>query len=213
VSGVARPWLILAVLTLLTGLPGCLSDSKVRVASVDGTVVDAPVLPVAAYLTPDGNTAEVYLTDLAPEQLDPGTDLSRVSGRIVQLRLFLSPKAGHTPIESTACSTAVRHIVLADGAVGVYAGGGFLLPDEKPGGRELSGQVTDATLRLVAQAGGFADKLGPAVLSGSFSAPRNEALARKLAARVQDILTVVQPAGPKPPTAEGPGGNGGASPP
>jgi hypothetical protein len=75
----------------------------------------------------------------------------------------------------------------------VYAGGGFLLPDDAPGEREFSGRVSDATVRLVARAGGFADKLGPAVLSGTFSAPRNEALARKLAARVQDILSVVEP--------------------
>jgi hypothetical protein len=187
-------------------LGGCIADSRVKVMSVDSTVLDAPVLPTAAYLTPDGNTAEVYLTDLAAESLDPGSDLSRVSGRIVQLRLFLSPKAGKTPIEETACSTAVRHIVLANGAIGVYAGGGFLLPDERPGGRELSGRVSDATLRLAAQSGGFADKLGPAVLSGSFSAPRNEALARKLAARVQDILSVVEP-------VQGVSGNAGASPP
>jgi hypothetical protein len=191
---VSRPGFILAfVVGAVLALPGCIADSHVKVASVNSPVVDAPLLPVAAYLTPDGNTAEVYLTDLDPDKLDPGTDLSRVSGRIVQLRLFLSPKAGSTPIASTACSTAVRHIVLADGAIGVYAGGGFLLPDGRPGGREFSGRISDATLKLVARSGGFADRLGPAVLSGTFAATRNEALARKLAARVQDILSVAEP--------------------
>jgi hypothetical protein len=196
---------IAPVLALVAG--GCISDSRVKVASVNSDAVDAPTLPTAAYLTPDRNTAEVYLTDVEPGSLDPGTDLGRISGRIVQIRMFLSPKAGSTPIEPTACSIAIRHIVLANGAIGVYAGGGFLLPDENPGGSEFSGRISDATLKLVGQAGGFTDKLGPAVLSGTFAAHRNEALARKLAARVQDILSVVEaPVGAPP----GAGGNTGA---
>jgi hypothetical protein len=177
-------------------LTGCAGDSQIRVAAVRSDAVDAPRLPTTAYLTADGASAEVYLTDLDPRDLDPGTDLARVSGRIIQFKMFLAPKAGSTPIESSACSVTVRHIVLAGGAIGVYSGGGFLLPRGSAGEAEFSGSVREATLRLTGQRGPFVDRLGPAILTGSFSAPRNEALARRMAARVQDILSVVEPAEP-----------------
>jgi hypothetical protein len=162
--------------------------------------MDAPILPVSAYWASDPNTADIYLTDLQPSELDRGTDLSNIAGRIVHIHMFITPSAGSTPIGAQSCSMTVRHIVLANGAIGVYAGGGFFLPKENPGAPSLNGTVSGATLRLTGQTPTFADRLGPAVMEGRIDAPRDPALAKRIGARVDDVLAVV-----KKPSAEKPG--------
>jgi hypothetical protein len=169
-------------------LGGCAVQTGVEVRSVQQSAMDAPVMRTAAYTSSDRNTAEVYLTDLDRSQLQPGADLSGISGRIVQIRMFLEPLAGSTPIEASACSVIVRHIVLADGQVGIYGGGGFLNPDRRAGRSRFSGHVRGATLRLTAQTEGFNDALGAATLDARFSARRDEELAALIAARVDDLL-------------------------
>lgn len=156
--------------------------------------MDAPTLPTAVYLAKDPNTADIYLTDLDETALDRGTSLSGVSGRIVHLHLFLSPRPGSTPIESSACSVVIRHIVLAGEAIGVYGGGGFLMPRGRLGDREYGGTIRDATLRLTDQAGSFVDRLGPSTMEARFVARRDEALARRIGARVEDVLAVTRAA-------------------
>jgi hypothetical protein len=185
----------LRLVLLLAGvlLVGCAGDSTVSVRSVAEPVVDAPRLPTAVYSTSDRNTADIYLTDLPMTALDPGTPLDGISGRIVHVHVFIVPRAGHTPIESSACSITLRHIVLAEGEVGIYSGGGFFLPSGRVGRRELSGRVKDATLRLTARTDGFADRLGAAVLSATIKAERNESLAKRIGARVDDVLHRSQP--------------------
>jgi hypothetical protein len=63
-----------------------------------------------------------------------------------------------------------------------------MLPRSAIGGGELSGRVKDATLRLTARTQGFADRLGPASLDATVSALRDEGMARRIGARVQDVL-------------------------
>lgn len=176
---------IVSIFILYSG--GCATDSSVQVRSQDSAVMDAPALPLAVYASPDSTTADIYLTDLTAEQLDPATDLSELSGRIVSLHLFVVPLAGTTPLDSTACSIAVRHIVLAKGNIGVYSGGGFLNPS-RAGGTDLAGHVQGATLRLTGKTSGFVDKLGPATLDATFKASREEGLARRIKVRVEEIL-------------------------
>lgn len=170
------------------GIGGCATKTAVEVRSIQQSAVDAPTLRVAAYRSTDRNTAEVYLTDLDPAALKAGADLGGLSGRIVQIRMFLEPRAGSTPIEVAACSAIVRHIVFADGEVGIYGGGGFMNPDRRAGRSRFSGTVRGATLRLTGKTPGFNDALGPATLDTSFSARRDEELASLIAARVDDAL-------------------------
>jgi hypothetical protein len=177
----------------LCGLPGCSTDSAIEVRSVETPAVDRPILPTCAYWASDNNTADIFLTDLDPAELDRGTDLSKVSGRITQIHVFIAPLAGSTPIASSACSTTVRHIVLAEGAIGVYSGGGFFLPKERLGATELAGSISGVTLRLSGRTPTFADRLGPCELRGKIVAPRDEALAKRIGARVDDVLLVVRP--------------------
>jgi hypothetical protein len=149
--------------------------------------VDAPRLPLAVYSSPDSTTADIFLTDLTEDELDPTSDLSGLSGRIVSLHLFVVPLPGTTPLDPTACSVTVRHIVLAKGNFGVYSGGGFLNPS-RAGGQDLAGHIQGATLRLTGKTPGFADKLGPATLDATFTASREEGLARRIKVRVEEIL-------------------------
>jgi len=175
-------------------LAGCATDSSVQIRSVHSPFVDAPILPHAVYSWVDANTANIYLTDLPAPALDPGTPLEGVSGRIVHLHMFLLPEAGSTPIESSACSISVRHIVIAGGQIGVYAGGGFFKPDSLTRSDDLRGRIRGATLRLTASTSNFADRLGPAVMDASISARRDEASAKRIAQRVEDLLRIAAPA-------------------
>jgi len=154
--------------------------------------MDAPTLPLAAYWAPDASTADIYLTNLDAAALDPGTDLSQVTGRIVHLHLFLVPLAGSTPVGSAACSVTIRHIVLARGSIGIYGGGGFLAPSGRPGNEEFGGSIKGATLRLSGQTTSFVDRLGASTMDAGFTAPRDEAMAKRIAARVNDVLAVVE---------------------
>lgn len=133
----------------------------------------------------DANTVDVLLTDLPVDRiLNPMDTLQDVSGSIVHIHLFLMPKAGRTPIDDSACNSTVRHMIIAQGAMGLYGGGGFLFPEDDADGRTFSATLEDASLRLVRKGPAFADRLnGPARAHGSFSAVRDDARTRALQAR------------------------------
>ncbi len=177
----------LGVLVMLA-LASCAHDSHVRVTSLASQVAYSPALPTSAYSSSDPTTAEILLTDLAPAELDRGATLEGLTGTIVQVRMFLDPSPGDTPIASTAVNCSIREIVLAGGQVGVYSGGGFLLPRDRPGNTHLRGTIKDATLRLSARTPSFVDRLGPSRLDATLAPVRDEALARRIRARVEEIV-------------------------
>jgi len=153
--------------------------------------MDAPRLSTSVYWNADTTTADIYLTDLAGTDLDPSTPLAELLGRIVHLHLFVVPLAGNTPIENSACSVTIRHIVMASGQVGVYSGGGFLNPT-RVSDSEFGGTIRGATLRLTSRTPGFADKLGPATMELSYMANREVSLAKRIGSRVNEILLVTK---------------------
>jgi hypothetical protein len=153
--------------------------------------VDSPALPIGAYLPESENAATVYLTDLDPIDLDRGEDLSHLSGRIVQIKLFLRPAAGSTPVANSACSATVRHVILANGSIGVYSGGAFLNPSGHVGDPRMSGSIQKATMRLTGSSGSFSDRLGASNLDAHFDVRKDEALAKRIGARLDDILLMV----------------------
>lgn len=181
-----------AVLALL-GIGGCGISGNVQLSSNENstTIGDSPT--TIAYTSTDINTADVYLTDLPQRALDPGFDLKGVSGQFTQLHMFIDPKAGSTPIENSACSVTVRHVVIADGRIGVYGGGGFLDPNTAPGSKAFGGKIRDATCRLVASSPDFVDRLGSSRFDASFRAPRDDGKARAMAARLRTILDLAAP--------------------
>lgn len=179
------------LICMVLGLSGCISDSSICIQSAQSGMADTPRLPIGAYIAENTNSATVYLTDLDSAALDPGTDLAGVSGRIVQINMFLRPAVGSTPMATTACSATVRHIILANGNIGVYSGGGFLSPSGHVGDPKLSGTLKGATMRLSGSYGSFVDRLGAATMRATFTAQRDEALAKRIAARVDDVLLKV----------------------
>lgn len=150
-------------------------------------------LPLSVYRFRDKNTADVYLTDLPREALDPEADIFGVSGQLVHIHLFVTPEAGETPIDDTACSISIRHVIIAQGQVGVYAGGGFMQPRRRPGEPTFSGKIRGATLRLVSSSKGFVDRLGPANFSGGVVAPVDDAMCSALAERLRTLIELTEP--------------------
>ena len=100
--------------------------------------------------------------------------------RALIVRMFWKPKAAATPLDETATNATVQYIVFEGGddsdkaGVGVYSGGGFLYPENKPGAAVLTANIWQATLSLADQSEGFEDTLGPSVLRGRFNAKRDD---------------------------------------
>ena len=149
-----------------------------------------PDMTVRVYLSQDPNTADIYLTDL-PDLADtsiPADAFATATGHIVHIHMFIAPEAGKTPIAFTAANCTITHIILADGAMGVYQGGGFLLPDTKMGSSSFGGRTAQATLRPTAATSGFVDLLGWNEAQGQLRATLDVETAHALDARIATLL-------------------------
>jgi hypothetical protein len=186
------------MLALVCGVWGCGGvGGAVRIQSAPGTTQPGetarllrPALTTLVYHALDSQTADIYMTDLHPDELDPRNDLAGVAGHLIHVNMFIVPRAGSTPIEKTAVTAVIRHVVIARGQVGVYGGGGFMFTRGKPGDSTFGGSVDRATMRFLAGTEGFADLLGPAEFSGSFSARLDPASAQLLAQRFRDLIAI-----------------------
>lgn len=144
-------------------------------------------------MTSDASTADLYFTDLGEESLRVGAPLDGVSGTIVHIHLFAIPKAGKTPIDRTASTATVRTLVIAQGHIGVYGGGGFMMPSGTPGGRTFGGSIAAASIRLTGTTPGFEDRIGAGEFSASVAAPLDDATARRVAARLEELVRYTSP--------------------
>lgn len=160
--------------------------------STDGTKSLAPNFTTAAYSSLDADTADVYLSDLPRERFaNPRDTLADCTGSILHLHIFLVPEAGQTPIDSTACNLTVRQLVLTKNApqgMGLYGGGGFMLPRGDFGSGDIGGSINAASHRLTRFSTGFNDLLGPGTLSGAFSAPQDDQLAQQMSAKLETLV-------------------------
>ncbi len=186
---------MLAILPCLLALAGCDGVAgPLALTSDRNRAALAPDFTTTAYYRTDSNTADILLTDLPTRRLsDPSDSLADLSGSLVHIHLFLTPKAGRTPIDASACDATLREIVLARGTAGMYGGAGFVLPGTTLMGSSFSGSIRRANLRLLRAAPGFVDRLGDCTLSGRFSAPEDEPMARALHERF-DALAQSLPA-------------------
>lgn len=181
--------LVLGVL----GLTGCGTTSGVTLTGVKTSTTLTMTPPLAVYRFADKNTADVYMTDLPREVFDAQADLTGISGQLTHVHLFVAPEAGRTPIDDTACSVTVRHIVVAQGQIGIYGGGGFMYPSRRPGREQFKGSINGATLRLVAATPGFEDKLGAAELAATVRSVLDEPMAGALAERLRTLVEQTTP--------------------
>ena len=149
--------------------------SGVRFESIDQGGVLSPAMVSAGYRTADTSTAEFYLSDIPLRQLSQAESFDDLVGTIIHIHLFIRPKPGKTPIEPTASSATVQAVVLSRGEVGLYGGGGFMLPSGTPGDDTLGGSIRGGSVKLLSATPGFADRLGAASLTAGVSAPRDDA--------------------------------------
>ena len=143
----------------------------------------APELITRAYTYSDENTVHIYLSDLTPAELESPDAV----GQIVHIHMFIRPNPGRTPIERDALNATIRHAILApDGATGIYAGGGFLLPKTSARSGTFKGTIAKGSLRLEAATPNFTDALGPANLRATLDIPESKPLADQMAARLAE---------------------------
>jgi hypothetical protein len=161
------------------GLLSSSGGSISMVSTTQATRLDAS-FRTAVYRYQDENTADLYFSDLTTEQLEAiasGRSRAEVApegGQILHIHLFLTPSAGRTPIEFTASNVTLTHIILSGDAVGVYGGGGFLLPSRtfavEPGRDRFGGDMRNATVRFLGSTEGYSDQIGSASLDGNLNA-------------------------------------------
>lgn len=199
--------LLIAALALLMGLSGCRSIGLggSRGAGVVGTgaIVSETEsrrldlrLPERAVIVHDRNTADVYLTDLSPATLDriaQGRLTGDVSGTLVHIHIFLSPRAGRTPISDDAASATARIVVVARGQVGVYDAAGFLMPGNSLRRGYAAGTLRNAPTRLTRATDGFDDLLGSGRTEIRFGANPNDEAAERIARAVRLLALAAEP--------------------
>jgi hypothetical protein len=189
----ANSWRVLVLCATGLALLGCggtqISGGDGRLTSVELGSTLTTSFTKQTYFGTDNNSADFYLTDLPESVWKEGGDVSAVTGQLVHIHMYVTPKAGRTPIAITANTASVRWLVLTQGRVAVYGGGGYFQHSGEMGDETLSGVLADSTLRLVHASPGVADRLGPSVLSMSVSAVQDkqtcEALARAFSSLVQ----------------------------
>jgi hypothetical protein len=84
------------------------------------------------------------------------------------------PKAGNTPMQSSATNLVLRMLVLSNGEAGLYGGAGFATPDGDPGDETVGLSFEEGSLTLLEKTPGFIDLMSPAALSGTLSAKLSE---------------------------------------
>ncbi len=161
--------------------------------SIETRATLSPTLNYGWFHAADENTADIYLTDLAPEVLTSPESLSGATGNIVHVRMLLRPLAGKTPIEPTALTASVVHVVLAGGQIGVYRGGGFMRPSGSTGEQTFGGSISGGSVQLGAATAGFVDRLGSAQLSTGFRAEKEPERVREIRGALAWALTVAPP--------------------
>ncbi len=179
------------MLLIVCVLPGCAGFSggggKLRAESLGGD----PVVLGTQYTTvvyehkSDGETS-FFLSDIPVEELLAGNVRQ---GQVMHIDLLWAPKAGATPMDSSATNVSIRHVIISDGEVGVYGGAGFAMPRGKPGKGKLPVALQDSTVRLLESTDGFQDLLSPAKVTGDFTAYHDAELARKIHRAISQLVT------------------------
>ncbi len=202
------PTLFLAVAAAVL-LSACSPISRpYRLNSMQSQAELRPSLPLQVYTSADGDTFDVYLSDLPASALRPGASLAGLSGHLIRIHVFVIPRAGRTPIDAEAFNAAITHAIVSGGQVGVYAGGGFVVPEDSVGASEIRARIAGGTVRLESGTGGFQDRLGPSNVAGSVRATRNASAAESAKARLDELIQMSRSGGSAAPGSDA-GGTGG----
>ena len=123
------------------------------------------------------NEGDIWMTDIPLDQLESG---DFTNGQIVHLQVLWTPVAGKTPLASTSTNLSIEHIIISDGQVGIYGGGGYCwLNGTAEDGMQLN--IENATIAIQQNTDGFADLLTPATMNGEVQSVPNQTVARQIA--------------------------------
>jgi hypothetical protein len=129
----------------------------------------------------------VVFSDIPYEELATGT---AKNGRFLHIEVLWRPRAGRTPVEPSSTNLSIRFVVVSNGEVGVYIGGGFAWIDGgKPADEAIGLEITGASVSLVDKTPGFVDLLSPATLVGELGALKNAENARATRRAASQFVT------------------------
>jgi hypothetical protein len=191
-ASIARIALLILGWTGVIAAAGCGTSQRLTLESVSGYTQLTVTYPTSVFTTSDAATGDFYLTDLPPELWRPDADLTGASGTLVHLHMFLPPAAGRAPMGVSASNLTIRYIIISNGEVGVYAGGGFLYLKGLLKSTTAGGNFTNASMCLVRASDNFRDLLGASLLTGSFRASKQDGTAVVLAAKVRQIMEMAK---------------------
>jgi hypothetical protein len=164
------------------------SAGELRTVSLGEQSSILPSRFTTSYFAPDRNGSTTFM--LADASLDSLLNNPPQSGQILHVELLWNPLPGRTPMDPSATNASFRLIVFVDGRVGIYSGAGFALPYGDPQESDsLTITVRDATLQLEEATAGFADALGVAQMTGTFTARRDEKKTRQLNQAASQMVT------------------------
>ena len=129
----------------------------------------------------------VVFSDIPYEDLARGTARN---GRFLHVEVLWRPRPGKTPIEPSSTNLSIRFVVVSNGEVGVYVGGGFgFISAGRPGDREIEVDITGSSISLVDKTPGFVDLLSPAEMTGTLGALENAENARATRRAASQFVT------------------------
>lgn len=169
--------------------PGCGIDMGGRVDAVgagDTAARLASEFPGGTFAIEPAQTTVVF-SDIPYEDLARGTARN---GRFLHVEVLWRPRPGRTPIEASSTNLTLRFVVVSEGEVGVYAGGGFgWIDGGTDADEELGIEITGSSLSLIDKTPGFVDLLSPAEMTGTLGARKNAENARATRRAASQFVT------------------------
>ncbi|MBX3355181.1 MAG: hypothetical protein KF724_05730 [Phycisphaeraceae bacterium] len=150
---------------------------------------DAAALPFTfpyAWYDNEPASASLYLSDLSPEELARGGELT---GQVVHIQMLWLPRPGWTPARKGCTNVVIRLLVLSRGELGLYGGGGFAWPWDEPGDRTFGMEVLASSLSLLERTPGFVDLLSPAEMRGIADAPLDSGATQRMRMLTSQLVT------------------------
>jgi hypothetical protein len=181
IATVATAWLLASAGCSIT--PG---GAVEIVGSGDTAVRLTSEFTTGTYAIEPAQTTVVF-SDIPYEELATGT---AKNGRFLHIEVLWRPRAGRTPVEPSSTNLSIRFVVVSNGEVGVYIGGGFAWIDGgKPADEAIGLDITGASVSLVDKTPGFVDLLSPAILVGELGAMKNAENARATRRAASQFVT------------------------
>jgi len=173
----------------LLALAGCSIEPGGMVEAVGSgdTAVRLPSEFTAGTFSVEPAVTTVVFSDIPYEDLAAGTARN---GRFLHVEVLWRPAPGRTPIETSSTNLSIRFVVVSEGEVGVYVGGGFAwIKGGRPGDDALGLDIIGSSISLVDKTPGFVDLLSPASLLGELGALRNAENARATRRAASQFVT------------------------